>query len=387
MVSRRKILVTGGASLLLLGAGFGGYVMTRSVDKARQPWSKAGDSFGDPRLDALAFAILAPNPHNLQPWQVRLDGSDAFTLYCDPERRLPETDPQNRQIVIGLGAFLELFRQAAAEKGFRSEVSSFPEGAPEPILDQRPIASVRMIRDDNVKTDPLFASALDRRTMRVPFSDKPVERSILEKLASVALLPSLTGDISFAATDDDADIAWHKKIHTEGWNTEIDNKKTHGESIKWTRTGAAEVNTNPDGISLYGPLMETAAASGVMSIENMETPGSTAFEGTRDFYNDLIDSARAFGWLTTAGNSRDEQLQSGAAWLRLNQAATQAGIAMHPLSQVLQEFPAMQKLYGDFHTKLGIAAPARVQGLFRFGYADSVGYAPRWPLESKLINA
>lgn len=387
MVSRRRLLVTGGASLLLLGGGFGGYVMTRSVEKARQPWSRAGESFGDPRLDALAYAILAPNPHNLQPWQVRLDGDDGFTLFCDPDRRLPETDPPNRQIVIGLGAFLELFRQAAAEKGYHTELEPFPEGEPQPVLDNRPIARVRIAPDLDIGKDPLFPTALDRRTMRVPFDSKPVERDMLTKIGSMALTAELTGDIVFNATEDTQDVAWHKKIHSDGWNIEMENKPTHMESVKWTRNGSAEVNANPDGVALYGPMLETLAITGLSTKEDMAKPGSASFNGTRDFYNGLIETAQAFGWMTSAGNSRAEQLQTGAAWLRLHQAATKLGVAMHPLSHVLQEFPAMSGLYEKFHAKLGVAAPARVQGLFRLGYAAEVGPAPRWPLESRLIEA
>jgi heterotetrameric sarcosine oxidase gamma subunit len=41
-----------------------------STASATEPWRRAGQSLGDPRLDALAYAILAPNPHNRQPWTV-----------------------------------------------------------------------------------------------------------------------------------------------------------------------------------------------------------------------------------------------------------------------------------------------------------------------------
>ena len=41
--------------------------------------------FGDVRLDALAYAILAPNPHNMQPWKIELDGDEAYVSnYVEP---------------------------------------------------------------------------------------------------------------------------------------------------------------------------------------------------------------------------------------------------------------------------------------------------------------
>ncbi|MEK7266773.1 MAG: twin-arginine translocation pathway signal protein, partial [Pseudomonadota bacterium] len=125
MATRRSVLQTGAAAVVILGAGAAAWSLTRAPTQAREPWSKAGTSFGDARLDALSYAILAPNPHNMQPWRIRLDGKDALSVYCDLDRLLPQTDPPNRQITIGFGCFLELLRQAAANKGIRTEVTPF----------------------------------------------------------------------------------------------------------------------------------------------------------------------------------------------------------------------------------------------------------------------
>ncbi|MEL7487698.1 MAG: twin-arginine translocation pathway signal protein, partial [Pseudomonadota bacterium] len=130
MTTRRMILTAGAASLVVVGAGLGAARLLRSdISDARAPWAAAGAGGGDPRLDALSYAILAPSPHNRQPWLARLDGEDVVMLYCDPSRLLPETDPPNRQIVIGLGAFLEILRQAASAQGYAADIEPFPDGA------------------------------------------------------------------------------------------------------------------------------------------------------------------------------------------------------------------------------------------------------------------
>ena len=67
-------------------------------------WRSPGAGEQDPRRHALAHAILAPNPHNMQPWLVELTGADSLTLRADLTRLLPATDPPNRQITIGCGA-------------------------------------------------------------------------------------------------------------------------------------------------------------------------------------------------------------------------------------------------------------------------------------------
>ena len=153
------------------------------------------------------------------------------------------------------------------------------------------------------------------------------------------------------------------------------------------RIGEREINAEPDGISLSGPVMEGMKALGVFTRDKLDDPSSRAFQESIDFYNRLIDSAMAFGWLSTAGNSRADQLRAGAGWVRLQLAATQAGLSMQPLSQALQEFPEMAEIYEEIHDFTDVRLPARLQGLFRFGYAKSPPPAPRWPLTSRLMAA
>ena len=75
-VSRRKFLtLVGGGTILAAGAGATAFVTTRTPHQALKPWDLAG-TYGDVRKDALSWALLAPNPHNLQPWEVELRGDD-----------------------------------------------------------------------------------------------------------------------------------------------------------------------------------------------------------------------------------------------------------------------------------------------------------------------
>ena len=92
-------------------------------------WRGPAEAQGDLRRWVLGHAILAPHSHNLQSWIVDLDEPDTIVLYCDLQRLLPETDPFSRQIMMSHGTFLELIAIAAREKGLRSEIALFPQGA------------------------------------------------------------------------------------------------------------------------------------------------------------------------------------------------------------------------------------------------------------------
>jgi hypothetical protein len=380
--TRRAILKTGGAIAVIIGAGAGAWALTRAPKLAREPWSKAGAGFGDARLDALSFAILAPNPHNMQPWRIRLEGEDALTVHCDPTRLLPETDPPNRQITIGFGCFLELLSQAAAEKGLRADIAPFPEGEPQPHLDRRPIASVRFVPDTDVRGDPLFAAALSRRTCREPFTADKVAPEELQRILA-ARTDGVEADGAVAGEE----IETLKTLAKDAWKIEWGLDRTRRESIAVTRIGKAEIDADPWGIALAGPVMEAAGLAGVLTRENMDDASKAAFSQSLDFYNRAVDTAAAFVWTSTATNTRADQLAAGRSWLRMHEAATLLGLSVQPLSQALQEFPEMSPAYDRAHEMLAHQAGATVQMLARLGRAPVQPPAPRLALAAVLIKA
>ena len=382
MVTRRLILSTAGAAAVVT-AGAAAWAWAPGTKSATEPWRQAGESFGDPRLDALAYAILAPNPHNRQPWLFELVGDNQIRITCDLDRRLPHTDPPDRQITIGFGAMFELLSMAAAEKGFAVDIDLFPEGEPQPRLDQRPVALVTFLVGGRVQKDPLFSEALTRRTTRAPFDlEKPVRADILDTIIAAARNGSSAG-----GTIDAEQRGRLIDLSRRGWIVEYETDATRRESIELIRIGNRAVADNPDGIALTGTAMGLFKMAGVVSSEKLDTPGAAAYEQGLSDYIALIESAQGFVWLTSETNTRIDQINAGRDWIRLHLAAQKAGLAIQPLSQVLQEFPEMAPLYAETQQELGVAAPGVVQMLARFGYAKFPRPAPRWPLSSRLVEA
>lgn len=366
-VSRRKMLtLIGGGTVLAATAGSAGFLTTRTPHSALAPWAAAG-GYDDPRMNALSFALLAPNPHNLQPWQVGLEGTDRVMLYHDPAKRLPETDPYDRQITIGMGCFLEQMVLAASAAGFDVDLQLYPDG------DAGPVAIAQF--GPGGTSDPLATHILDRRSCKEPFLTTPVPPVMANEL-------ELFADIY----TDTATVEALKWLTWEAWMTEATTPRTMQESVDLMRYGRAEIEASPDGIDLGGPMLEALMLAGLLTRETQADPESTAFQQGVALYQEMLSATPAYVALTSPDNSRVAQIEAGRQWLRLNLKTTQMGLALHPVSQCLQEFPEMAQHHKTAHTLL--AEPGQtVQMLGRLGYGPTVPVSPRWPLETKLLNA
>lgn len=380
-VSRRKMLALVGGGAVVAAAGGFGYAASRTPRTAALPWSLAG-TYDDPRMRALSWALLAPNPHNRQPWLADLREPGVVTLRADPARMLPHTDPMNRQITIGLGCFVELLRMAAAEDGQRVVVTPFPEGSDPGRLDGRPIARIAFAADPGVARDPLFAHAPARRSNKEPYDTaRPVDPALVAQIGA-----AVANGSRFGGTVDAAEVAGWRELTREALRIEVETPHTFQESVDLFRIGAREVDASPDGIDFSGPLFETLRLTGLFSREAAADPSSFAYRSGLDAVFANTDTAMGHLWLVTAGNGRADQLAVGADWLRVNLAATAAGLGFQPLSQALQEFPEMAGPYAQVHERLAPGG-GTVQMLARIGYGPEVPPSPRWPLETRVMDA
>ncbi|WGM40973.1 hypothetical protein [Caulobacter sp. NIBR1757] len=370
MDRRNFISLIGGGTVM--AAGLSG---CDKVPDATTAWVSPGSAERDVRRYALAHAILAPNPHNRQPWLARLDGTDALTLFIDRTRLLPATDPFSRQIVLGCGAFLELLVIAAGAKGQTATVTPFPDGEPADALDDRPFA--RVVFAPGGTLDPLFRHILRRRTTREPYDVKrPIAAGDLAALQA-AVGPGLRAG---ALTGGEA-LGDMKVLTRDAFEREVDTPAANQESIDLMRIGDKQIAEHRDGLFLRGPAIEALHAVGILTPENMARPGTIAFKQMRDFARPLCEATAAFLWMVSPDNSRTTQIASGRAYARMALEATARDIAIQPMSQALQEYPQMAPFFARMDAAVGVKPGERLQMLVRAGYAKDVPPAPRKGLE------
>lgn len=365
LTRRQTLAILGGGTVVAATASAGTFLATRTPDKALAPWDAAG-TYEDPRLFALSHALLAPNPHNRQPWLLELKDSDQFVLHRDETRDLPHTDPFQRQIFVGLGCFLEQMSIAATLKDRTAEINLFPNG------EDGPVARVELQQGSTV--DPLADQILARRSCKEPFEDTPVPESAVTALEAFGSVITEGGQVARIR-----DLTWN------AWLVEMQTPRTLKESVDLMRFGKAEINANPDGIDLGGPFLETLMLAGVLNREDQLDPASTGFQEGVNIYREMLAATPAYVVLTSRSNMRKDQIDAGRRWLRLNLETTRLGLALHPVSQALQEFEEMRPHYRKAHELL--AKPGEtVQMLGRLGYGPTTPPSPRWPLETRIMN-
>jgi hypothetical protein len=376
MSTRRHVLQLLASAPAFMAAGCSGGDLPDPVAAWRDPG--AGET--DPRRFALAHAILAPNPHNMQPWLVELVGDDEMALYCDLDRRLPATDPFDRQITIGCGAFLQLYM---LKRGV-SEANFFPEGAPAPgqRLDARPLALVRSSPALD-PPDPLAELITVRRTNRNPYdAARAPEDMALVRVAGAAL--NGQAPVSTHYTADPERVARIRDIAWRAWEMELNTPHAWEETVNVLRVGKREIAEHRDGIAIDGPMIPFAKAIGMLDREDFLDPNSSANGTARKDWKAMIDSAPAFIWQTTPDDAPATRLVTGFAYARANLAATGEGLAMHPWSQALQEYPEMAELNAEMRAELGVGQGETLQMLARIGHAEPAPPAPRRGLEAVL---
>lgn len=145
-------------------------------------------SFADQCLHLLRYAIPAPSVRNTQPWKFRLTDA-GIAVFADYTRRLHVADPDNRELLMSVGAAITNLRVAAPHFSFAAEVEYNTGSARElPVafvkLEQREVS-----RASTAYLDSLFPMITKRHTNRctlgysleqpAPTPRRPVEECII----------------------------------------------------------------------------------------------------------------------------------------------------------------------------------------------------------------
>lgn len=329
------------------------------------------EDFDDPRLQLVAHGLLAPSGHNMQPWMVRLDDADpeVFEVFVDAERLTPAVDPFARQTLVSTGTFLEYVRVAGARLGWAVDITLFPDGAYDEgaladSMADLPAARVT-ISPATPADDDDYESLFLSDTNRDPYGPAALTPAQHQALQGVSTEPGVTLDLleARAERDDMGERA------VRGTTIEAADVAATRETAAVFRSNEWQKNDRPWGFAVEGQGTSgfmRYVMQGMLTLVPALNEGDAAAQRSIDLTVSEVAATPAYGMIRTAGNTRAEQIEAGMLYSRVALRARSLGLVTQPLSQVLQEYPAMAGEYAGVHARY--AEPGEtIQMIMRIG--------------------
>lgn len=341
-----------------------------------------------PIVQAIAYGIQAPNPHNTQAWKLELVSETEALLYIDERRLLPATDPPARQIHIGAGCFIETLAAGISGSGHETDVEYLPRGAHGlEEVGRKPVARIALRRSAATRRDDLADFIGQRQTNRKPYTGPLLRDQEAQEIRGQVL----SDDVEALILNQPEEMRPLLDIFDRAMEIEATTRHLYEETRVWFRFNERQRRAHRDGLSiaqmgtdgLRRRVFEWALRNG--NPRQWFSPRSIgSFLKT---YRQGIDSARGLVLLKTKTNRQSDWLEVGRGFARLTLALTQLGLTSHPYSQVLQEFPEMADLQAEFNHLLGVREPAKIQMAVRVGRAERAYVALRRDPEDFIIDS
>jgi hypothetical protein len=300
----------------------------------------------------LYYASLAPSGHNAQPWTVRLDGQQMW-IGTDSARWLPNVDPTNREVTLSVGAFIENLIAAAPAHGFVADYE---------VIGTRPATDLlRVVFKPVPRRDASLEHVRARRTLR----SGHLSRDISTTDANALCADAGAQHVHFMTRlSREGRLLAEATLEANRLQTARDDAQS--ELADWTRWTAADGQAHRNGFT--PEALEITGVAGWYVRHFMNRKGVLGKSFRRQSLDRVRQQLASYGgWMIIT--SEDEEipalLDAGRRCERMWLHTRARSIAVHPMSQVLEEAPLKNQIMRD----LGL--PGRAQFVLRIGYVSA----------------
>lgn len=350
-MKRRTFLKTAGGVIVLAGTGY--YLASDKSNYERAPKPTASSkatSLSTDEQRILYLASLAPSGHNTQPWRVERTAPFHWTVCNDRSRWLPAVDPTQRETVLSLGAFLQTLELAAGALGYACQFSLLAATNQDERLMTVTLTKANASHFDTQKI-------VTRRTLR--------SGHLPDKLKSddVRFLTAEAAGFIHYFSNDSKENRWLNEQTIEANRIQSFRDDAQHEQSEWMRFSTTTAKQHMDGLTTAS--MEIEGFSG-WALRNFYGKDDVMKKGFLEKGIDKVVAQvkQSAGWLviTSKDNSVESLVETGRRLQRLWLNLRERNIAVHPMTQILEE-SATQKAVGS-----SIGLDGNIQFLLRTGY-------------------
>ncbi|MBC8138718.1 MAG: nitroreductase [Fibrella sp.] len=351
-MNRRTFIVLSTGTLAVAGAT--SYIWSDRKNLSRADIELAGysnENLKPHERQILTLATLAPSGHNTQPWFVEYLAPYHWVIGSDRSRWLPAVDPTQRETILSLGAFLQNLEYAAGSFGYACRWNLLATTN----QDER-VMEVRLVKAESKNSlDP--DSLKNRRTVRSHFSSDVLKKEDVTRLVGsepefVHYLPATSRESRFI-----------NEQTVEANRLQSYRDPAQQELANWIRFSSRDAGKYRDGLTTAGMEIEGVSGWFVRNFYGERDVMKTDFRerGISQVENQVSESA---GWIviTSSDSSVAALLETGGRMERLFLKVRERGIALHPMTQILEESSTLQTL----NQSLGMSG--NIQFLLRVGY-------------------
>ena len=302
----------------------------------------------------LFFASLAPSGHNTQPWFIKYIEPYHWIIGNDKARWLPAVDPTQRETILSIGAFMQNLEYAANNLGYSCQFNVLAKtNQDENIVDVKLNKATAIIKYDLEKIR-------QRRTVRSNYLSE-----VLSKEDSSYII---TGESDFIhyIPNTAKEYLWLNEQTIEANRIQSYRDAAQSEFANWIRFSSKDAARHLDGLTLAGMEIEGIPAWYLRNFYDREDVMK------KNFREQSIDKvvkqvSQSAGWIviTSEDNSVGKLLETGKRLQRLWLKIRDKNIAIHPMTQIIEEASTNQIL----NNFIGISAP--IQFILRTGYLKS----------------
>lgn len=351
-MQRKKFLLIAG--LGIVAAAGVTYILSDQENLERDDIEEDNDNtfpFQPGEKEILYLASLAPSGHNTQPWFVRYIEPYHWIIGNDQSKWLPAVDPNQRETILSIGAFIQNLEFAASKEGYSCQFDILAKTNQDENL-----VEVRLFKTANI-IDYDVEKIKNRRTVRSGYLSDILQKQDLDYV--------LNNETDFANYIPNTleENNWLNEQTIVANRIQTYRDPAQQELADWIRFSSSEAKKYRDGLTTAG--MELNGIPGWI-LRNTYSQKNVLSKSFREQGLDKVANqvSRSAGWIiiTSKDNSVAGLLETGKRFQRIFLKVRDKNIALHPMTQILEE----PETKNQVQQSLGISD--EIQFLIRTGY-------------------